>query len=112
MESKLKSYKGAHTLPEKTNLNITTPFSINDILTKENEAKCAYENFANSGFKVNFGKPAFKGDGYQRSEVLDKSMKYYDDCSSYRDFGDDAALDMSRKNNFPVTELSGAFPFS
>ncbi|KAG6449076.1 hypothetical protein O3G_MSEX005853 [Manduca sexta] len=33
-------------------------------------------------------------------------MKYYDDCNGYRDYGEDGALDMSRKNSYPVTELS------
>ncbi|CAK1594568.1 unnamed protein product [Parnassius mnemosyne] len=111
MEPKIKNYKDTLSLPEceKTNLNLTTPFSINDILTRENETKCDYENFANSGFKVNFlGKPAsLKEDNYQRKQVVESNMKYYDDCSSaYRDYGDDGALDMTRKNNFPVTELS------
>ncbi|XP_014370702.2 homeobox protein bagpipe [Papilio machaon] len=87
--------------------NLTTPFSINDILTKENETKCDYENFSNSNFKVSFlGKPASYKDEGLRKEVVEKSMKYYDDCNAYRDYGDDGALDMSRKNNFPVTELS------
>lgn len=107
MESKLNKFKDSLTLQdcEKTTLNLTTPFSINDILTKENESKC-FENgmFSEFGGKMNFSnKP--NQDGYKK-ELLEKSMKYYDDCN-YRDYSDDGALDMSRKNNFPVTELSG-----
>ncbi|XP_072932791.1 uncharacterized protein [Epargyreus clarus] len=88
---------------EKTNLNLNTPFSINDILTKENE-KCDFENGMFCS-KMGFLKPGFSKD-FEKKEALDKSMKYYDDCSSYRDYTEDGALDMSRKNNFPVTELS------
>lgn len=115
MESKLKNFKESLSIQdcEKTNLN--TPFSINDILTKENEAKCDFENgmfcSENFGAKINFlEKPGCysKDDGYGlQKEVLDKGLKYYDDCSGYRDYGADGALDMSRKNNYPVTELSG-----
>lgn len=104
----MKSYKDSLTLQDCEKL--TTPFSINDILTKENE-KCDFEN----GFCQDFGgkfvqKPAgcFSKEGFAKKESLDK-MKFYDDCSGYRDFADDAALDMSRKNNYPVTELSGEF---
>ncbi|CAH2059342.1 unnamed protein product, partial [Iphiclides podalirius] len=110
MESRVKNFKDARTLPEceKSTLNLNTPFSINDILTRENEAKCEYESFTSSSFKVNFlGKPAgVKDDGCLGKDVSEKTMKYYDECSAYRDYGDDGALDMSRKNNFPVTELS------
>ncbi|XP_050357638.1 uncharacterized protein LOC126778206 [Nymphalis io] len=115
MESKLKNFKNSLTLQdcEKTNLSLTTPFSINDILTKENETKCDFENgmFCSSngfGGKVNFlNKPTnyTKEDDYTKKEVMEKSMKYYDDCN-FRDYADDGALDMSRKNSFPVTELS------
>lgn len=115
MESKLKNFKESLSIQdcEKTNLN--TPFSINDILTKENEAKCDFENgmfcSENFGAKINFlEKPGCysKDNGYGlQKEVLDKGLKYYDDCSGYRDYGADGALDMSRKNNYPVTELSG-----
>ncbi|CAB3227678.1 unnamed protein product [Arctia plantaginis] len=115
MESKLKNFKESLSIQdcEKTNLN--TPFSINDILTKENEAKCDFENgmfcSENFGGKMNFlEKPTScysKEDGYGlQKEVLDKGLKYYDDCSGYRAYGGDGALDMSRKNNYPVTELS------
>ncbi|XP_068625655.1 homeobox protein bagpipe-like [Battus philenor] len=107
MESKMKNYKDAMDC-EKTNLNLSTPFSINDILTKENEARNNYESFSAPAYKVNFlSKPTSFEEGYQRKEMTEKNMKYYDDCSTaYRDYGDDAALDMTRKNNFPVTELS------
>ncbi|XP_045780502.1 homeobox protein bagpipe-like [Maniola jurtina] len=114
MESKVKSFKDIKTLQdcEKTNLSLSTPFSINDILTKENESKCEFENrmFCSNAFggKMNFLNKQgglSKEDGYANKEVLEKSMKYYDDCS-FRDYSDDGALDMSRKNSFPVTELS------
>lgn len=117
MESKFKSFKDIKTLQdcEKTNLSLSTPFSINDILTKENESKCEFENrmFCGGAFggKANFlnKQGGFsKEEGYSNKEVLEKSMKYYDDCS-FRDYSDDGALDMSRKNSFPVTELSGEF---
>lgn len=93
---------------EKTNL--TTPFSINDILTKENDAKCDFENGMFSfGGKMNFLKASgfSKEDEFAKKEVLDKNIKYYDDCNGYSDFTDDGALDMSRKNHYSVTELSG-----
>lgn len=114
MESKFKNFKNSLSLQdcEKTNLTLTTPFSINDILTKENETKCNFENgiFCSNGFggKANFlNKPAsYKEDDYQKKEDVEKSIKYYDDCN-FRDYADDGALDMSRKNSFPVTELSG-----
>ncbi|XP_023948476.1 homeobox protein bagpipe-like [Bicyclus anynana] len=113
MESKVKSFMDIKTMQdcEKTNLSLSTPFSINDILTKENESKCEFENRMFSGAfggKINFlnKQGGFsKEDSYANKEVLEKSMKYYDDCS-YRDYADDGALDMSRKNSFPVTELS------
>ncbi|XP_050684875.1 homeobox protein bagpipe-like [Leptidea sinapis] len=91
---------------EKTNLNITTPFSINDILTKE-ETKCDFENgmFSSSfGGKLNFLKPASFKD--ESKKVTEKSLKFYDECNSYRDLNEDGVLDMSRKNSYPVTELS------
>ncbi|XP_038219565.1 homeobox protein bagpipe-like [Zerene cesonia] len=108
MESKIKNFSNPLSLEcEKTNLNLTTPFSINDILTKE-ESKCEFENgMFSSSFsgKMNFLKPASFKDGFPKKEVLERSMKYYDECNNYREFNDDGALDMSRKN-LPVTELS------
>ncbi|CAK1541036.1 unnamed protein product [Leptosia nina] len=107
MESKLKNYPTSMGLDcEKTNLNLTTPFSINDILTKE-ETKCEFEHgmFSRFGGKVNFLKPAGYNDEFPKKEVIEKSMKYYDECNNYREFNDDGALDMSRKT-LPVTELS------
>ncbi|XP_022121014.2 homeobox protein bagpipe [Pieris rapae] len=104
MESKIKSYPNLTLECEKTNLNLTTPFSINDILTKE-ESKCEFENgMFPFGGRVNFLKPASFRDGFPKKEVMEKSMKYYDECN-YRDYSDDGALDMSRKT-LPVTELS------
>ncbi|XP_049880756.1 homeobox protein bagpipe-like [Pectinophora gossypiella] len=110
MESKFKNFKDTLTLECEKN---TTPFSINDILTKE-EAKCDLECDdlrRNRMFCQDFGgKMNFLGKAgcYSREEPLvkkeDKEAKYYDD--GYRDYGDDGALDMSRKNHYPVTELS------
>lgn len=108
MEANLKYKDSILQDCEKTNL--TTPFSINDILTKENDAKCDFENGIFSfGGKMNFLKASglSNEDGYAKKEVMDKSMKYYDVCNGYSDFTDDGALDMSRKNHYPVTELSG-----
>lgn len=106
MEAKLKFKESILQDCEKTNLS--TPFSINDILTKENDTKCEFENGIFFGGKMDFlkGSGFSKEDGYKK-EVSDKSMKYYDDCNGYSDFADDGALDMSRKNHYPVTELSG-----
>ncbi|XP_022827455.1 homeotic protein bicoid-like [Spodoptera litura] len=114
MESKLKNFKESLTLQDCEKPNLTTPFSINDILTKENEGKCEFENgmFCSDGFggKMNFlGKAAScfgKEDGYMNKEGLDKGLKYYDDCNGFRDCAGDGALDMSRKNHYPITELS------
>lgn len=110
MESKfkLKEFQDC----EKTNLS--TPFSINDILTKENEAKCQFENgmFSSFGGKMSFlSKAAYKEGFPLKKEVLEKSLKYYDDCNGFSDYADDGVLDMSRKNHYPVTELSGKFFF-
>ncbi|XP_059047824.1 homeobox protein bagpipe-like [Achroia grisella] len=115
MESKLKNFKDSLTLQECEKTNLTTPFSINDILTKENEARCDFENGmycqdADFGGKINFlGKMTScynKEESFPKREVSDKSIKYYDNCNNYRDYGDDGALDMTRKNNYAVTELS------
>lgn len=109
MESKLKNFKDSLSLQDCEKTNLTTPFSINDILTRENEAKFCQESF---GAKMSFLAKAsgcYAKEEFPKKEVLEKSLKYYDDCSSYRDYGDDGALDMSRKNNYPVTELSGKF---
>ncbi|CAF4810219.1 unnamed protein product [Pieris macdunnoughi] len=104
MESKIKTYPNLTLECEKTNLNLTTPFSINDILTKE-QSKCEFENgMFPFGGRVNFLKPASFKDGFPKKEVIEKSIKYYDECN-YRDYSDDGALDMSRKT-LPVTELS------
>ncbi|KAL0860985.1 hypothetical protein ABMA27_009514 [Loxostege sticticalis] len=106
MESKLKNFKDSLSLQDCEKTNLTTPFSINDILTRENEAKFCQESF---GAKMSFLAKAsgcYAKEEFPKKEVLEKSLKYYDDCSSYRDYGDDGALDMSRKNNYPVTELS------
>lgn len=98
---------------EKTNLS--TPFSINDILTKENEAKCQFEKFENGMFPSLGGKMSFLAKaGYKegfpmKKEVIEKSLKYYDNCNGYSDYADDGVLDMSRKNHYPVTELSGEY---
>ncbi|KAJ2941470.1 hypothetical protein O0L34_g14516 [Tuta absoluta] len=106
MESKLKNFDCLSIECEKNK----TPFSINDILTKE-EAKCELDcdkmrrYCPDFGGKIGFlGKTGcFSKDGeYVKQE--DVKIKYYDD--GYRDFGDDGALDMSRKNHYPVTELS------
>ncbi|OWR45743.1 putative Homeobox protein bagpipe [Danaus plexippus plexippus] len=108
MESKL-NYKDTRIQDsDKTNINLTTPFSINDILTRENESKCNFENgmFCSDAFggKMKCHKPAsYNKDDYKK-EATEKSMNYYDD--NYKDYTDDGAIDMSRKNNFPVTELS------
>lgn len=101
MESK---YKNINSLTLQECEKLTTPFSINDILTKENEAKCNFENgFPDSfGGKIGYGKSVFKN-----KEAMEKDLKYYDDCNGFRDYTDDGALDMSRKNHYPVTELSG-----
>lgn len=102
-------------MPDCEKINLTTPFSINDILTKENEARCDFENgmFCQDGFggKLNWKAGYSKEEGFPKKEVLDKGLKYYDDCNGYRDYSDDGALDMSRKNQFTVTELSGVYPF-
>lgn len=112
MDSKIKPYKDTFDC-EKTSL--TTPFSINDILTKENqEAKCNFENGPicrdTFGAKINFFSKGASGFGqecaFPKKEALDKEMKFYEDCG-YRSMADDGALDMSRKNYYPVTELSG-----
>lgn len=59
------------------------------------------------GGKMKCHKPAsYNKDDYKK-EATEKSMNYYDD--NYKDYTDDGAIDMSRKNNFPVTELSGEF---
>lgn len=95
---------------EKTNLNITnitTPFSINDILTKE-ESKCEFENGMFSSFSAKL-KPASYNE-FQKKEVL-SNMKYYDECNNFREYNEDGVLDMSRKS-LPVTELSGELCFS
>lgn len=101
--SKMESKLFNNAILQDSEKNLTTPFSINDILTKE--AKCEIENgmFSSFGAKGFLGKSSgCKEAGYQRKEV-----KYYDDCNGYSDFPDDGALDMSRKNQYPVTELSG-----
>lgn len=113
MESNLKNFNDSFSLQDcdKTNICLTTPFSINDILPRVNESKCDFENGmfpAAFGGKINFfNKPGSytKEDAYQRENTLEKNMKYYDDCN-YKDFTDDGALDI-RKTQFPVTELSG-----
>ncbi|XP_041985332.1 homeobox protein bagpipe-like [Aricia agestis] len=98
MEPKLKDFNSQDS--EK----MSTPFSINDILTRENDSKC-FENgmFCSAGA---FGKLFLNKSNYGKEykQDLDK-MKYYDDCN-FRDYTDDGALDMSRKSQFPVTELS------
>ncbi|KAG7297442.1 hypothetical protein JYU34_019432 [Plutella xylostella] len=112
MESKLKSFKDALTLQECEKTTLSTPFSINDILTKENEAKCDFENGtfcqdAGFGAKMSFfgkGTGCYSQEAFPKS-VLEKDMKFYEDCSRYRTV-DDGALDMSRKSYYPVTELS------
>lgn len=116
MESKLKSFKDTLTLQDCEKTNLTTPFSINDILTKENEAKCDFENgtfCSDFGGKMNFLSKAgcySKDDGFSvKKEALEKGLKYYDDCNGCREYSDDGVLDMSRKNNYSVTELSGKF---
>ncbi|KAM3960639.1 uncharacterized protein ACR2FA_005229 [Aphomia sociella] len=115
MESKLKNFKESLTLQDSEKTNLTTPFSINDILTKENEARCDFENGmlcqdTDFGGKMNFlGKGAScysKNEDFSKKQVLEKRLKYYDDCNIYRDYSDDGALDMSRKNNYGITELS------
>ncbi|XP_028167426.1 homeobox protein bagpipe-like isoform X2 [Ostrinia furnacalis] len=106
MESKLKNFKDSLTLQDCEKTNLSTPFSINDILTRENEGKYCQESF---GAKMSFlakASSCYANEEFPKKEVLEKSLKYYDDCSSYRDYADDGALDMSRKNNYPVTELS------
>lgn len=111
MEAPIKNYKDLQEC-EKT---LTTPFSINDILTKEHsDSKCDFENGTfegEFGAKMNFlGKPSgcFGKEGAysKKDNVLDKGLKYYD---NYRDFNEEGVLDMSRKNAYPVTELSGKF---
>ncbi|XP_013185049.2 homeobox protein bagpipe [Amyelois transitella] len=108
MEPNLKTYKDSMTLQDCEKTNLTTPFSINDILTKENE-RCDFENGmfcqdASFGGKIFMGKTA---SCYNKEESAKKEvLKYYDDCNGYRDYSDDGALDMSRKNLYPVTELS------
>ncbi|CAG9794768.1 unnamed protein product [Diatraea saccharalis] len=107
METKLKNFKDTLTLQDCEKTNLSTPFSINDILTKENEAKfCQDVGF---GARMDFLAKAtscYAKEEFPKKEVLEKNLKYYDDCSSYRDYNDDGALDMSRKNNYSVTELS------
>lgn len=106
MDSKLKNYKEI-TISECEKTNINTPFSINDILTKEHESKCDYE--ANFGAKINFlakSSGCFEKNGIKK-EHMEKGMKFYDDCNGYREYNEDGVLDMSRKNSYPVTELSG-----
>ncbi|XP_053619815.1 homeobox protein Nkx-3.2-like [Plodia interpunctella] len=114
MEAKLKNFKDSMTLQDCEKTNLTTPFSINDILTKENE-KCDFENGifcqdSNFGAKMSFmGKAGGcygKEEGFGKKETLEKELKYYDECGGYRDYSDDGALDMSRKNQYAVTELS------
>lgn len=104
MESKLKNLQSL-TLQDCE--KITTPFSINDILTKENEAKSEFENGMLDGFGAkSFLKPAsYSKEDFGKKEGVSKSLNYYDDCH-FRDYADDGALDMSRKP-YPVTELSG-----
>ncbi|KAL4708494.1 hypothetical protein ACJJTC_014102 [Scirpophaga incertulas] len=104
MEPKLKSLKDSLTLQDCEKTNLTTPFSINDILTKEDEKYCEDGYGARMNFLAKAG--CYAKDEFSKKEVLEKSLKYYDDCSSYRDYGDDSALDMTRKNNYSVTELS------
>ncbi|RVE48263.1 hypothetical protein evm_007120 [Chilo suppressalis] len=102
METKLKDFKDSLTLQDCEKTTLSTPFSINDILTKENEA-------ASFGARMNFlakASSCYTKEEFPKKEVLQKNLKYYDDCSGYRDYNDDAALDMSRKNNYSVTELS------
>lgn len=89
-------YKNFSDNSEKT--TITTPFSINDILTKE-KCDCDGDNF---GGKINF-LGAKVGSDFSK----DKGLKYYD--HSFRDYNEDGVLDMSRKNSFPVTELSDEY---
>ncbi|XP_063389591.1 homeobox protein bagpipe-like [Cydia fagiglandana] len=91
MESNLKN---SMTLQECE--KITTPFSINDILTKE---KSEFENGMDSFGAKSFAKPG----GYKEDFKKEGTKMYYDECH-YRDY-EDGALDMSRKH-YPVTELS------
>lgn len=109
MDSKLKNFKDSLTLQECEKTSLTTPFSINDILTKENEGKYCHESFGAKSFLAKASSCYAKED-FPKKEVLEKSLKYYDECGGYRDYADDGALDMSRKNSYAVTELSGKFP--
>ncbi|XP_004933123.2 homeobox protein bagpipe [Bombyx mori] len=103
MDSKFKNF----TLQECEKTNLTTPFSINDILTKENETKCEFENGFRAESYVRATKPAcYTKEGFSMKKEIDKGLKYYDDCHVFRDYTDDGALDMTRKNQYPVTELS------
>lgn len=118
MDSKFKSFKDNLSLGECEKTNITTPFSINDILTKEHDSKSEFENGSYESFGGKFNLLGKAGERYgkdgvfSKKDVLDKGLKYYDGCHSYRDYNEDGVLDMSRKNSYPITELSGKFHIS
>ncbi|GBP55521.1 hypothetical protein EVAR_36244_1 [Eumeta japonica] len=112
MDSKFRNAKESLHDCEKT--SITTPFSINDILTKENEAKCDFDSAYGKGPTGFGGIMGFTDKSTAVHEYLpkrdaDKGSKCYEEFNGFRDYAEDGVLDMSRKNSYGVTELSVTF---